>query len=97
MPVCHICNKSNLFSRKEIEIFRVRESLEDTNYCPHRICMKCLEKYEKKNNVRLTVLGYYAYKSKKFVKVSSPNQVVRLQSQVRLLQRKDQEQRRLLA
>ena len=95
MPVCHICNKSNLFNKKEIEILRVKESLANTNFNPHRICMKCLEKFEKKNNIQLTVLGYYAYKSKKFVKVS-PNQLVRWQPQMRLLERKEREQRRLL-
>lgn len=88
MPNCHMCSKSNLFNSKEIDIFRVKESLEDTNYQPHRICMNCIEKFEKKNNVQLTILGYYPYKSKKFVRLHS--------SQLAKVQQQFIEQRRLL-
>lgn len=89
MPVCHRCSKSNLFHNREIEIFRVKESLEDTNWQPHRICGKCLEKYEKVNKVKLTILGYYPYKSKKFFRLYS-NNLAKVQQQF-------MEQRRLLA
>lgn len=94
MPVCHICRKSNLFNKKEIEILRVKESLHDTNWQPHRICMKCMDKFEKLHNIRLTVLGYYPYKSKKFVKLGS-GVLVRWKPQIELLKRKEREQRRL--
>jgi len=63
MPVCHYCSKNNLFT--DVDVYKVREDIARKSFRSkaHRICDKCIDKYEKKHGITLTILKEYHSKT----------------------------------
>lgn len=67
MPVCSICSLSNLYS--DTIVFSVAEDVDkyrdrSTGLPRHRICRKCLDEIEARDNVMFHILYTYPSKSK---------------------------------
>lgn len=63
MPVCHYCHKNNLFAN--VNVCQVKEDIAKRGFRgkSHRICGKCLLKYQDKYMIQLTIKKIYWSKS----------------------------------